>query len=135
MERLSFQSFGTSTSQASLHLPHAMHFSMSTYLGHCSMIKLYVPALLSASITLALVIISILSCHTSSFNIGFKRHMPHSSAILTGEKTLPIFAIWPPIEGDCSIIVTLIPCFARDNAAFIPAIPPPIIATSFGVWQ
>ena len=76
---------------------------------------------------------SIFSFQTSSFNIGFKRHIPHSSAIFTGEKTLPIFAMCPPIEGDCSIKVTLVPCLARDNAAFIPAIPPPITATSSGV--
>ena len=46
------------------------------------------------------------SFQTSSFKIGFRRHIPHSSAILTGENTLPIFAMCPPIEGDCSINVT-----------------------------
>ena len=135
IDRLSFQSFGTSTSQASAHFPHAMHFSVLTYLGDFSSIRLYVPARLSASITLVLVSTSMFSFHTSSFKIGLSRHIPHSSAILTGENTLPILAICPPIDGDCSIRVTLVPCFARESAAFIPAIPPPITATSSGVWQ
>ena len=83
--------------------------------------------------TFALVIISIFSFQTTSFNIGFSKHIPHSSAIFTGEKTFPILAICPPIDVELSIIVTLVPCLASDNAAFIPAIPPPITATSFGV--
>ena len=135
MDKLSFQSSGTSTEQASAHLPHAIHFSSSTYLGDCSTMRLYVPALLSASTTFEQVITSIFSFQTTSLRIGLSRHIPHSSAIFTGENTLPILAICPPIEGLCSIRVTLVPCLAKESAAFIPAIPPPITATSSGVWQ
>ena len=75
-----------------------------------------------------------LLCCTASFINGLKRHKAHSSASFSGENTLPIFIILPPTVGFFSIKSTLTPCFARESAAVIPDIPPPITAALFFVF-
>ncbi len=129
----SFQESGTWTGQTLAQSPQLMHLSSITYLGFFSRRRLKFPDLRSAFLSVVLVRILMFLCCTASFTVGFKRHIAHSSASFSGEKTLPTFAMEPPMLDFSSTMQVFIPCFARDSAAVMPAIPPPITAAVLGV--
>src|SRR5664280_174936 len=131
----SFQESLTSTGQTSAQLPQLMHLSSITILGFDSIKRLKFPDLRSADFRVVLVIIPMFLCSTASFTNGFKRHIAHSSASFSGEKSLPTFTMAPPIVGCSSIRQVFIPCLASDSDALIPEIPPPITAALLVVFR
>src|SRR5664280_740432 len=124
----SFQESLTSTGQTSAHFPQLIHLSSITFRGLDSIRRWKLPDLLSADFKVVLVIILMFLCSTASFTSGFNRHIAHSSASFSGEKSLPTLTIAPPIVGCSSMRQVLMPCLASESDALIHEIPPPITA-------
>ena len=115
----------TASGKCLWHSPHAVHFSISIYLGSVTSVAIKLPASPVNSTSWVMGCKSRWSCLVVSDKCG---DTVHKSQLLVG-KVLSSWVINPPMEYDLSMSITFLRDSAKSSAARIPPTPPPITST------